>query len=407
MKILIIGIDGLSLERIVADERLDNFRRFMDVGVFGKLQSVVPATPIPAWLSMMASQDPGSLGVYGGEQRVDRSYEFRPASHEGLTRHELDRFLGEGTKSIVIDVRPENSDSASEQWQAALRNATDNEWNAFRLIDSHLDRLHHCVEEESAESAIEEHYLFLDQQVGKILEAVDEQTILAVISTHSLQRVDRTFFINRWLIEEGFLALKDSPTHLRRFDSNSVDWERTRAWSTGGFYAPIFLNVKGREPQGAVKPTDMPALLDEVAARLAKIPSGSNRPLELQLLRPAEIYRETRGIAPDLLIRIDARITTSSAGEGDRVMAGVTDHYADIPRGAFLLAAPNSPLNGAYEGADLLDMAPTLLDLAGVEIPTRMQGRSLVRGLDRPNRRSDESEAERLIRDRLAGLGYV
>src|SRR5262249_23088866 len=64
MKILIIGIDGLSLERIVADERLDNFRRFMDAGVFGKLQSVLPATPIPAWLSMMSSQDPGSLGVY-------------------------------------------------------------------------------------------------------------------------------------------------------------------------------------------------------------------------------------------------------------------------------------------------------------------------------------------------------
>src|SRR5262249_1715580 len=128
MKILIIGIDGLSLERIVADERLDNFRRLMDAGVFGKLQSVLPATPIPAWLSMMSSQDPGSLGVYGREQRTDRSYEFRPANSELAQRQALDSFLGEGKTSIVFAVRPESSNSANEQWQAAHRIANASQW---------------------------------------------------------------------------------------------------------------------------------------------------------------------------------------------------------------------------------------------------------------------------------------
>jgi bisphosphoglycerate-independent phosphoglycerate mutase (AlkP superfamily) len=46
--------------------------------------------------------------------------------------------------------------------------------------------------------------------------------------------------------------------------------------------------------------------------------------------------------------------------------------------GMFVLSAPNSALRGAYEGARLLDIAPTLLDLAGYEIPGTMQGRSLV-----------------------------
>jgi bisphosphoglycerate-independent phosphoglycerate mutase (AlkP superfamily) len=45
----------------------------------------------------------------------------------------------------------------------------------------------------------------------------------------------------------------------------------------------------------------------------------------------------------------------------------------------FILNAPNNPLHGEFQGAKLLDMAPTLLHLAGYEIPPAMQGRSLAR----------------------------
>ena len=74
----------------------------------------------------------------------------------------------------------------------------------------------------------------------------------------------------------------------------------------------------------------------------------------------------------------------------------------------FILTAPNCPLSGEYEGAGLLDMAPTLLDLAGFEIPKTMQGHSLVAGKERkgPGRGSD-GDSERIVHDRLAGLGYV
>jgi arylsulfatase A-like enzyme len=72
------------------------------------------------------------------------------------------------------------------------------------------------------------------------------------------------------------------------------------------------------------------------------------------------------------------------------------------------LNAPNCPLNGEYEGARLLDIAPTLLDLAGYEIPESMQGRSLVAGMEKKNAGgSNDAESEKTIHDRLAGLGYV
>jgi arylsulfatase A-like enzyme len=73
------------------------------------------------------------------------------------------------------------------------------------------------------------------------------------------------------------------------------------------------------------------------------------------------------------------------------------------------LNAPNCPPNGEYEGARLLDIAPTLLDLAGYEIPESMQGRSLVAGMEKKNagRGSNDAESEKIIHDRLAGLGYI
>ena len=92
-------------------------------------------------------------------------------------------------------------------------------------------------------------------------------------------------------------------------------------------------------------------------------------------------------------------VMSYSTGSGDN--SGST--------GAFIVVAPDCPLVGEYSGARLIDIAPTLLDLAGYEIPDTMEGRSLVAGLERkqPDSGDHESEQERLIRERLSGLGYI
>lgn len=98
-----------------------------------------------------------------------------------------------------------------------------------------------------------------------------------------------------------------------------------------------------------------------------------------------------------LMEGIDGQTILLVASAGSR-------HVPEQP-GFFLMAAPNCPISGEFEGATLLDLAPTLLDLAGYEIPTTMQGRSLVAGMQKlvPG----EEDQEKIIYDRLAGLGYV
>ncbi|HTQ84764.1 MAG TPA: hypothetical protein VMI93_01020, partial [Candidatus Solibacter sp.] len=61
---------------------------------------------------------------------------------------------------------------------------------------------------------------------------------------------------------------------------------------------------------------------------------------------------------------------------------------------------------GEYTGAKLLDIAPTLLELGGYEIPQSMQGRSLVAGTAKTGAGGDPETATS-VRDRLAGLGYL
>src|SRR5262250_164688 len=108
MKILVIGLDGGAPELLFGDERLTNFRRLMEIGCYGRLESIIPPITVPAWMCMSTSQDPGSLGIYGFHNRQDRSYS--PTSLvNSRSIQELaiwDQIAREGGRSVVIGVPP-------------------------------------------------------------------------------------------------------------------------------------------------------------------------------------------------------------------------------------------------------------------------------------------------------------
>jgi predicted AlkP superfamily phosphohydrolase/phosphomutase len=127
--------------------------------------------------------------------------------------------------------------------------------------------------------------------------------------------------------------------------------------------------------------------------------------------RPEEIYRELKRIPPDLIVHFGGLAWRSIGGVGyDAVHVRENDTGPDDCNhdtyGAFVLAGPGVGERGELTGARLLDIAPTLLGLAGYEIPEGMQGRSLLGGpgLSVPPVAED---AEAVIRRRLSGLGYL
>ena len=299
------------------------------------------------------------------------------------------------------------------------------EWDYFQFVEIGLDRLQHGFWQfhdpehvlyepgNPYRHVIEDYYLYLDEELGKILKLLGEDTVVLVVSDHGAQRLDGGFCVNQWLIEEGLLVLNEYPKEITPFYQLDENWDKTRAWGEGGYYARIFFNLKGREPNGVIAENDYEKLRDEVAARLRGIVDEKGEPMGTLVFKPEEVYKTVRCVAPDLIVHFGGLYWRSIGSVGYpsfHIQENDTgpDGCNHAQFGSFILAAPNSPLNGELKGAHLLDIAPTLLELGGYAIPPSMQGKSLLAGRALGTENNPNSmEEEALISERLKGLGYM
>ncbi|MBA3915372.1 MAG: alkaline phosphatase family protein, partial [Acidobacteriales bacterium] len=290
-------------------------------------------------------------------------------------------------------LREQIFEMSRRQWEVVRWLMREQEWDYFHFVDIGLDRVHHGfwnfydpahVQFQPGnpyESTIPDYYAWLDEQIGSVLELLDDNTLLLVVSDHGAQRLDGGFAINQWLIEQGLLVLDETPAEITPFEKLKVNWARTKVWSEGGYYARIFFNVEGREPQGVVPAGEYDRFQEEMRARVEKLPDSQGQPLHSLVFKPKDLYRSVRNVAPDLIVHFGGLYWRSIGSVGHsalHVQENDTgpDGCNHAQYGAFILAAPNCPLSGEYEGARLLDIAPTLLDLAGYDIPETFQGRS-------------------------------
>ena len=299
-------------------------------------------------------------------------------------------------------------------------------WDYFQFVDIGLDRVHHGfwkyhdpqhvlhVPDSPFRETIHDYYKHLDEEIGRILELLSDETIVLVVSDHGAQRLDGGFCVNEWLVREGLLVLNHYPKAITPFGKLDVNWGQTRVWSEGGYYARVFLNVRGREPQGVIDPVDLERFRDELKARLEATVDPAGKPLGTLVFKPEEIYRNVRNVAPDLIVHFGGLFWRSIGGVGYSALHVIEndtgpDDCNHAQFGSWILAAPNCSLRGEVTGAGLLDIAPTLLDLGGYEIPCSMQGRSLASGKQGqvPSVDQDDLDAERIVRERLSGLGYI
>ncbi|HJR33612.1 MAG TPA: alkaline phosphatase family protein [Gemmatimonadales bacterium] len=290
------------------------------------------------------------------------------------------------------------------------------DWDYFQFVDIGLDRVHHgfwryhdpehVLHEPGSEfeNVIRDYYLHLDQEIGRLLEALDDETVVLVTSDHGARRLDGGFCVNEWLVREKLLALNEYPKSVTPFGKLSVDWGKTRVWSEGGYYARVFFNVQGREPEGTIPAAGYESFRDEMKARLEATIPGT------LVFKPEEIYRTVRNVAPDLIVHFGGLSYRSVGGVGYPELIVVEndtgpDDCNHAQFGSFILAGPRFPAVGELSGVRLLDIAPTLLELGGYDVPSSMQGRSLAGGTRAVEGLSEDGE--RIIRDRLSGLGYL
>jgi predicted AlkP superfamily phosphohydrolase/phosphomutase len=301
------------------------------------------------------------------------------------------------------------------------------EWDYFHFVNIALDRVHHGFwkymdprhpDYEAGnphENVIADFYAHLDEEIGRILELLDDDTAVLVVSDHGAQALQGGFCVNEWLVEQGLLSLESYPDEVTPFGKLNVDWNRTKVWSEGGYYARVFFNVKGREPQGVIESEDYERFREEMKTRFEAVTGPDGVALGTLVFRPEEIYREVRNVAPDLVVHFGGLDWRSIGGVGYQGIVHLRENDSGpddcnhAQFGAFILAAPNVPELGEIRSAHLLDIAPTLMEVGGYEIPESFQGRSLFGGslAGASHDGGASAEAEETIRERLSGLGYI
>ncbi|MSR63782.1 MAG: nucleotide pyrophosphatase [Planctomycetes bacterium] len=215
----------------------------------------------------------------------------------------------------------------------------------------------------------------------------DPETILMVISDHGFCNFRRGVNLNTWMKQEGYLVLKEGQETSGDWFAQ-VDWEKTRAFTLG--LTGIFINRKGREAKGIVEPgAELDKLCAEIKAKLERLldPKTGERVVKEAFLTRQIHSGPYADMAPEILVgyhrgfRHSWDCATGSVSKEvftDNTKSWSGDHCVD-PRlvpGVFWcnrkisIAEPN-----------LLDIAPTALDLFGVDVPRYMVGRNLFGGV--------------------------
>jgi predicted AlkP superfamily phosphohydrolase/phosphomutase len=272
-------------------------------------------------------------------------------------------------------------------------------WDFFMFVEIGLDRIHHGMWKFWAkdhpkhepgnpyESAIPDYYRYLDKELGEILGLLDKDTVVLVVSDHGAKTMEGGFAVNQWLRREGLLALKSEPTGDGPIPREKVemDWAGTTAWGEGGYYSRIFMNIKGREPQGKIPAQDYEKVRDELKERIEAIVDHEGKPMGSVVYKPQDLYKEVRNVAPDLMVYF-GNLRWRALGT-----FGLPDIYSfenDLgpddanhdQQGVFVLWDPRQNHGGRYvDKLQLMDIAPTVLNLMGLSVPQDMQGKIVQR----------------------------
>jgi len=436
-KVVVIGPDGTPLSLIsslIVEGELPNFARIFEEGSVRPMTSAMPAVSSVAWSCFMTGKNPGKHGIYGFLDRKPNSYDtYIPNSNvmrsetlwEILSRHgkrvvemnvpvpypprrdngilvagflspRLEKAtypasVGEQLKSMGyrLDVDPwqarENKDKFLEdlyytldkRQEAMFHFMETEEWDFFMLQIMETDRLHHFLWEhwekgdEKYAPAFLKLYHKIDGLLGRLYERLTEDTTLVVLSDHGFCTMKKEVFINRWLQDNGWLNFtKDPPDSLRDIhpDSKAYSMDPGR----------IFVNLRGREPQGSVDAgREYEALRKELTDALSELREPeSGEPMIERVYKREEIYSgECYPQAPDLVAMpcrgYDLKGSIKKAVLTEKGVINGAHTYNDA-----MIYIQGQDIK--KQEVAIVDVMPTIVRLMDVPIPRDVDGSVLI-----------------------------
>ena len=241
-------MDSRIVKSLIKRGNLNNFKRVMEQGCFGKLKSTIPPITIPAWIAMFSGKNAGKLGAVGFS-RLESDYRMKVFTSTQWKKDMLWTLLGkEGLRTglvnvpgtnpvykingfvigsdfgtfqtypedlgIKMEIKPlEKIVTNSQRLKAAKYNFKERvrvasellkrkDWQLFVWVIRLTDIAMHLGDRR----AIEETYILVDKYIAPILKMVDKNNWnLFIVSDHGARRVKKNFNINTFLKETGYL----------------------------------------------------------------------------------------------------------------------------------------------------------------------------------------------------------
>lgn len=359
----------------------------------------------------------------------------------------------------------------------------DKEWDVFMVhfmeTDSVQHQMWHVIDgierpryraKQLPGNPILEIFQQIDRALPELLDRLPPETTCFVLSDHGFGPLHWNIYLNNWLLKEGFLKLKRRPgTLLKRatffglgltpeslypwgeltgylgrnsqlrhaqiyqrmgrffLSHQHIDWARTRAYSFGNV-GQVFVNRRGREPQGIVAQGDSHALAKDILDGLKELknPCNGERVFEACCFKEQLYHGQAIEDAPEIVLLPSEGYMAVGTSEfvSRRIVSpacwGSGWHRMD---GILMAKGPHIRPGEVYD-ARLLDMASTLLYTVGLPVPETLDGVVLGDLFDEgfldeyPVRNGDAIDKldsnqplpegyDEEIRKRLQSLGYI
>jgi len=430
---VLIGLDGTPctlVEQFIKDGTMPNMAKLCANGSLLQMDTSIPDISSVAWTSFMTGANPGRHGIYGFLDVQPNSYKIyfpnsRHIKSETLwavanragkraivinvpstyPAQPLDGILIAGFVAVDInkatypaslvprlqamDYRIDVDARKVQQSHDALMDDVlttldrrvklllelyDKEpWDLFVGVVTETDRLQHFFMDAIADpahkyhSAFRDFYQRIDAFLGQIAERLKDETML-IMSDHGFTPIKQQVYLNRWLVDHGYLRLKENARSIEEI----ADGSQAFAMDPGR----IYINVRGKYPNGTVEPTDAARLIAEIKQGLSEI-SDNGAPVVQKVYERDELFSgPVVNFAPDLCVQsrygYDLKGAVNKTQLMDReVFTGM--HTQDDS--TFFINTPASRLRSGKP--HITDVAPTLLAALGLDVPATMDGRSM------------------------------
>lgn len=437
-KVFVISIDGVPfsfMQEQIEKGRFPNFKRLLQSGDFKRMNSVQPVISSVAWSSYMTGKNPAKHNIFGFVDQKPGTHDVYIPTAANMTSETIWEIMSRaGKKVFVMNVpvtyppRPVNgimigcflctqiekiASPASvanelkqmgykidaDAWiaredldrfldevnlalekrvEALFRFLEREDWDFFQTHIMETDRMNHFFWEHMEHDdpryarAFFEFYDRVDEVLGEVERKIGEDAEFIVLSDHGFCTIKKEIYLNTYLVDAGLLKFSQWPPE----DLNDLHPESVAYSLIPG---RVFINLKGREPKGSVPPERYEATREKVQDTLLNLKDrDTGEPLIREVLKREEVYEgQNFQAAADLIavphdgFDLKGNVNKEVFGEKGPLVGMHT--YEDS-----LLYVRNRTLSRGHNEIWVGDLAPTILNLMNVPVPSDMDGVSLV-----------------------------